>query len=93
MRSESDLTSLNVSLPTGQRKFVEAEAKRTGCTTASECVRGLIREQQKERAREKLEEKIAEGLNSGDPVEVTREDWDELRKDLRKKLAARQRQE
>lgn len=93
MSSESDLTSLNVSLPTGQREFVETEAKRTGCTTASEYMRGLIREQQKERAREQLEEKIAEGLNSGDPVEVTQEDWDELRKDLRQKLAARQRQE
>ena len=42
MGSNSDVTTMNVSLPRSLRDFVESEAARTGCTSTSEYVRRLI---------------------------------------------------
>lgn len=82
MRQESNLTSLNISLPRPQREFVEAEAARSGCTTASEYVRRLIHEAQKRAAQEELERKLLQGLDSGDPIEITPEYWERKRREL-----------
>lgn len=82
MRQESDLTSLNVSLPRTQREFVEAAAARSGCTTTSEYVRRLIHAAQRREAQEELERKLIAGLDSGEPIDVTSEYWEKLRRDL-----------
>ena len=71
MRQSSDLTNMNISLPRSQREFVEAEAKRCGCTTTSEYVRRLIHEAQRRVAQEELERKLLKGLESGDPTQIT----------------------
>lgn len=89
MQPNSDLASLHVSLPQGQREFVEAEAARTGCTTASEYVRRLIHGAQKDRAESLLEAKILEGVNSGAAREMTKKDWEELRAEFRRRVDAR----
>lgn len=82
MRQETDLTTLNVSLPRAQREFVEAEAARSGCTTTSEYVRRLIHDAQRRTAQEDLERKLIEGLESGAPIEITREYWEKKRRAL-----------
>ncbi len=82
MRQASDLTTLNVSLPRPQREFVEAEAARSGCTTTSEYVRRLIHEAQKRAAQDELERKLLQGLDSGDPIDVTPEYWERKRREL-----------
>jgi antitoxin ParD1/3/4 len=82
MRQESDLTTLNVSLPRPQREFVEAEAARSGCTTTSEYVRRLIHDAQKRAAQDELERKLLQGLDSGDPIDVTPEFWGRKRREL-----------
>ncbi len=87
MPTETNLASLHVSLPKGQRDFVEGEAARTGCTTASEYVRGLIRDAQRARAEEMLEQELLEGLNSGPATAMTKADWVQLRAAVRKSAA------
>lgn len=82
MRQESNLTSLNISLPRPQREFVEAEAARSGCTTTSEYVRRLIHDAQKRAAQEELERKLLQGLDSGEPIEITPEYWERKRREL-----------
>lgn len=82
MKQESDLTTLNISLPRPQREFVEAEAAKTGCTTTSEYMRRLIHEAQKRAVQEDLERKLIAGLDSGDPIEITPEYWEKKRRDL-----------
>jgi len=82
MRQESDLTNMNISLPRPQREFVEAEAERCGCTTTSEYVRRLIHEAQRRVAQEDLEKKLIQGLDSGDPIEITPEFWEKKRREL-----------
>jgi antitoxin ParD1/3/4 len=82
MKQESDLTTLNISLPRPQREFVEAEAARSGCTTTSEYMRRLIHEAQKRTQQDDLERKLIAGLESGDPIEITPEYWDKKRREL-----------
>ena len=79
---ESDLTSLNVSLPRRQREFVEAQAALSGCTTTSEYVRRLIHEAEKRTAQEERERKLIQGLDSGDPIDITPEFWEKKRREL-----------
>jgi antitoxin ParD1/3/4 len=82
MKQESDLTTLNISLPRRQREFVEAEAAKSGCTTTSEYMRRLIHEAQKRTAHEELERKLVAGLDSGDPIDITPEYWEQKRREL-----------
>ncbi|MFO1008793.1 MAG: type II toxin-antitoxin system ParD family antitoxin [Planctomycetota bacterium] len=86
MKRETDLTTMNVSLSQSQRRFVEAAAARTGCTTTSEYIRRLIHEAQRKEAQEDLERKLLAGLDSGAPIEVTPEYWDKMRSELLKRL-------
>ncbi|HKX45733.1 MAG TPA: type II toxin-antitoxin system ParD family antitoxin [Planctomycetota bacterium] len=82
MKQESDLTTLNISLPRPQREFVEAEAAKSGCTTISEYVRRLIHQAQERAVQAELERKLIAGLDSGDPIEITPEYWERKRRDL-----------
>jgi antitoxin ParD1/3/4 len=82
MKQESDLTSLNISLPRRQRAFVEAQAARSGCTTTSEYVRRLIHDAEKRAEQEELERKLIEGLESGEPIDITPEYWERKRREL-----------
>jgi antitoxin ParD1/3/4 len=82
MRQESDLTTLNISLPRPQREFVEAESARCGCTTTSEYIRRLIHDAQKRVTQEELESKLLQGLDSGDPIDITPGYWERKRREL-----------
>ncbi len=76
-----EMTSMNVSLPEQLRSFVTKRAAgRFG--SASEYVRELIREDQRRAEQERLEALLMEGLESGEPVEVTPEFWERKRQDL-----------
>jgi len=45
-------------------------------------LRELLRQDQKQRAEQKLEALLLEGLNSGDPIEITPEYWERQRAQL-----------
>lgn len=76
------MTSLNISLPEPLRAFVDEQVAHGGYSTASEYVRELIREAQRRRAQERLEAQLLEGLDSGEPMEVTPEYWERKRAEL-----------
>jgi antitoxin ParD1/3/4 len=78
----SAMTSLNISLPQNLKDFVESQAEAGGFSTPSEYIRALIRDDQKRRAEEKLETLLLEGLNSGEPIEITPEYWERKRAHL-----------
>ena len=88
MGAENDLTGITVSLPASQEAYVKAQAAATGCSTPSEYVRRLIHADQRAREQEELERKLLEGLDSPSR-ERTSEDWQQLRKALRKTLTRR----
>lgn len=74
-----NMTSLNISLPQALKDFVEGQVEASGFSTPSEYIRALIRDDQKRHAEEKLEALLLEGLNSGEPVEITPEYWEQKR--------------
>jgi antitoxin ParD1/3/4 len=82
MKPKKELTTLNVSLPRSQREFVEAQAAKSGCTTTSEYVRRLINDAQRRVEQEELERQLIAGLESGEPVDIPPEYWEQKRRDL-----------
>lgn len=80
------MTSMNVSLPESLRKFAEERAAK-GYSSVSEYFRELLRDDQKRVAQERLEELLLQGLESGEPIEVTPEYWEKKRQELLAKAA------
>ena len=83
------MATMNISLPDTMRDFVEAEVAEGGYTTTSEYFRELVRERQKQKSQEKLEALLLEGLESGESTPITKDDWEELRREVRERAAAR----
>jgi antitoxin ParD1/3/4 len=80
--SDMSLTSLNISLPLSLKEYVETQVQESGFSTPSEYIRNLVRDDQKRRAEAKLEALLLEGLNSGEPIEITPEYWEKKRAQL-----------
>ncbi len=67
--------------------FMEYEAAELGFDTAGEYLCSIIGEVQKRKAKQDLEAKLREGLE-GPSVLMTREDWDEIRREALERLAS-----
>jgi antitoxin ParD1/3/4 len=78
------MTTLNISLPDSMRAFIDEQIAQGGYSTASEYIRDLIRQAQKQAAQEKLDNMLLEGLASGEPIEVTDQWWQEKQERLTK---------
>lgn len=83
------MQTMNISLPDQLKEFVDAEVGSGRYGTVSEYVRDLIRADEKRRAHERLESLLLEGLESGAPTEMTRQDWDEIRREAVRQFEAR----
>jgi len=79
--------TMNIALPQSLKDYVLEQVAGGGYSTASEYVRELIRADQKRKAREKIEALLLEGLESGEPIEVTDEFWHEKKAKLLRQLA------
>ena len=76
------MSSLNISLPQSLKDYVKDQVNDSGYSTPSEYVRELLRQDQKRRVGEKLEAMLLEGINSGEPIEITPEYWENKRRQL-----------
>jgi antitoxin ParD1/3/4 len=73
-----NMTSMNISLPEPLKLFVDEQVSKGGYSTASECLRELIREAQRRADRQELEARLLAGLPS--PTnEITDDNWSGLR--------------
>ena len=80
------MTTMNISLPDALKAFVDGQIAKGGYSSASEYIRELIRHAEKQAAQERLEAARLEGLESGEPIPVTPEFWEERRRELEKRL-------
>jgi antitoxin ParD1/3/4 len=71
--------TLTVSLPDTVQEFVQRQVTEGGYATASEYILALIGEAQKRKAKAKVEALLLEGLQSGEPIEVNSQYWEEKR--------------
>ena len=82
------MATMNVSLPDEMKTFVESQAAKEGFGTVSEYLRSVIRDLQKRQAKQDLEAKLREALLSGPAEPMTREDWNEIKREGLERLAA-----
>lgn len=83
------MQTMNISLPDQLKEFVEGQISAGRYSSVSEYVRDLIRDDEKRKAQENLEALLLEGLRSGEPTEMTRRDWEEIRQEALKRFEAR----
>lgn len=67
------MSDVNISLPDSLRLFVERRIEEQGYETISDYFQQLIVKDQKRESEARLETLLLEGVNSGDPIEVTPE--------------------
>ena len=83
------MQSMNISLPDQLKDYVDEQVGSGRYSSASEYVRELIRADEKRKSQEKLETLLVEGLRSSEPTDMTRQDWDDIRRDGARELEAR----
>jgi antitoxin ParD1/3/4 len=85
------MQTMNISLPDPLKDFVDAQIATGRYSSVSEYVRELIREDEKRKAEERLEAMLLEGMASPE-TELTRRDFEDIRKEALRRLKARQKQ-
>jgi len=73
------MTTLNISLPESMRDFISEQVAKGGYSTTSEYIRHLIRQELERVAKTKLETLLLEGLDRGEPIEISDEWWEQKR--------------
>ncbi|WP_228041796.1 ribbon-helix-helix domain-containing protein [Planktothrix mougeotii] len=80
---------LNLSLPESIQTFVEHQVAKGGYANANEYILDLLRQEQVKI--ERVESLLLEGLESGEPIELTDEWWDQKRSQFLRKASERER--
>lgn len=76
------MTTLNILLPDFMQAFVAEQVAKGGYSNASEYIHHLISQAHKQAQQEQLEAMLLDGLESGEPIEVTDEWWEQKRAQL-----------
>jgi antitoxin ParD1/3/4 len=76
------MTTMNISLPDSMKAFLEEQVAKGGFGTTDEYLHALIREAQRREAKAKLEALLLEGLDSGEPIPITDEYWEQKRREF-----------
>jgi antitoxin ParD1/3/4 len=80
---------MNISLPPTLKDWVDEQVSRRGFGTASEFVRQMLREEQQRELRQRIDAALVEGIESGPSTPMTAKDWDDIRREGRRRLAKR----
>ncbi|HLW66666.1 MAG TPA: type II toxin-antitoxin system ParD family antitoxin [Gemmataceae bacterium] len=75
--------TFQITLPDSLKEFVEGQLAAGAYSSASDYILALLHEAQKKQAWEKVESLVLDGLNSGEPVEVNPEWWEEKHRRLK----------
>lgn len=81
--------SMNISLPDSLKEWVEEQVASGGYATASEFFRELLRAEQQRRLREHIDANLHQALDSGESTPMTPSDWERIRREGRKRIAAK----
>ena len=78
---------MNISLPRTLKNWVDEQVRRRGFGTASEFVRQMLREEQQRELSQRIDAALVEGIESGPSTPMTAQDWDDIRREGRRRLA------
>ncbi len=87
--TKSRMQTMNISLPDQLKEFVDVQVGTGQYSSVSEYVRDLIRDDEKCKAQEKLQALLMEGIQSGEPTGMTRQDWSDIRTEALKLFESR----
>ena len=76
------METMNIAIPAPMKLFVQERVSEGGYSSVSEYVRELIRADQKRRVDERIDRLLLEGINSGEPITLTPEYWEEKKRKL-----------
>ncbi len=82
------MQTMNISLPEPLKEFVDHQIAEGRYSSVSEYIRELIRDDEKRKAEGRLEALLLEGLES-EESELTRQDFDAIRKEAVSRLKLR----
>jgi antitoxin ParD1/3/4 len=82
---------MNISLPQPLKEWVEAQVAAGSYGTTSEYFRQLLRAEQQRQVREQIDDTLHAAMDSGESTPMTRKDWDRIRREGRKRIAAKKR--
>jgi antitoxin ParD1/3/4 len=85
-KEETLMDTMNIALPESMKQYVQARVSEGGYSSVSEYIRELIRGDQKRKAEERIDALLLEGLDSGPPIPVTPEYWEEKKRKLTERL-------
>ncbi len=85
------MASMNISIPDPMRDWVNEQVESGDYGNVSEYFRELVRRDQREKSQHRLEALLLEGLQSGEAVEMTKDDWADLRRRAIERAEARRR--
>ena len=86
------MQTMNISLPDPLKEFVDDQIAEGRYSSVSEYIRELIRHDEKRKAEQRLETLLLEGLES-EESELTRQDFDDIRKEALAQLKRRKKQD
>ena len=81
-KDEPKMETMNIALPESMKHFVQERVTEGGYSSVSEYMRELIRADQKRKVEERIDTLLLEGLDSGQPIPVTAEYWEEKKRRL-----------
>jgi antitoxin ParD1/3/4 len=80
------MDTMNIALPESMKQYVQERVREGGYSSVSEYIRELIRADQKRKAEERIDAFLLEGSDSGPPIPVTPEYWEEKKRKLTERL-------
>ena len=83
------MSSLTITLSESTKVFVKAQAEKEGYRSSSEYVKSLVEEVKLAKLKESIDKKLLaaiEGLDRGEGVEITPEDWERKRERIRRQI-------
>jgi antitoxin ParD1/3/4 len=80
------MDTMNIALPEAMKQFVQERVTTGGYSSVSEYMRELIRADQKRKTEERIDALLLEGLDSGEPIPVTADYWEEKKRKLTERL-------
>ena len=80
------METMNIALPESMKHFVQERVTEGGYSSVSEYVRELIRADQKRKVEERIDSLLLEAVESGEPIPVTEEYWEEKKRKLTERL-------
>jgi antitoxin ParD1/3/4 len=86
-REEPNMETMNIALPESMKHFVQEQVTEGGYSSVSEYVRDLIRAAQKRKVEERIDTMLLEGLDSGQPIPITAEYWEEKKRRLTERVS------